>query len=147
MTNKQVLNKLLKLVEYIEQDTFRGENDRIAVINGVEYRISDFRNFKRVIEWCKDIYSNNINSSANYIEEHIEYHRILSNMRYYKRKKHKTPKDFTKMEELQKRLDKVKEKRDLKKKQKKLEDELAYKRSIDDSIITQELEKEMEIRL
>lgn len=147
MTNKQIINKLLKLIEYVEKDTFREDNSRIAVIDGTEYRISDFRNFKRVLLWVKDIYGKNVGTSAEYIENNKEYHRTLSLMRYYKRKKNKQPKDFAKMEELNRKLDKIKEKRKMEKEKKKIEDELEYKKSIDENVIKQELEKEMEIRL
>lgn len=147
MTNRQILNKLYNLIEYIEKDTFRDENERIAVINGVEYRRSDFNNFKRVIEYCKDVYGSNIKASADYIENNKEYHRILANLQYYKHKKHKRESDFAAIERLNKRLEIVKEKRDIKKEKKKLREEEEYRRSVDESIIMREIEKEMEIKL
>lgn len=147
MTNKQVLNKLLKLVEYVEKDTFREDDGRIAIINGVEYRKSDFNNFKRVIEWCRDIYGKNVKTSATYIENNKEYHRTIANLRYYKKKKVKKESDFVAIERLNRKLEKIKEKRNIEKiiKKQKAEDE--HKKLVNDYIIKQEIEKEMEIYL
>lgn len=148
MTNRQVLNKLLKLIDYIEQDTFRDDNDgRIAVINGVEYRRSDFNNFRRVLLWCKDIYGKNVGTSAEYIENNKDYHRVQANLQYYKKKKFKKESDFAAVERLNKRLEKIKEKRELEKELKKQKIDEEYKKRLNEDIIKREIEEEMEIKL
>lgn len=146
-TNKQIIKRITKLIRDIEYINFENVEEKAIYINGEKYTRADFNNFKSTLKYCENFYTQNVKHSYEYIQNNKEYHQILANLQYYKNKKHKVEKDFTKIEILNTRLERVKEERERIKQLKKKREEEKFKKSFDEAIIMQELEKELEIKL
>ena len=145
MTNKELIDKLFKFIDNFKDDNFKDDSNSI-VYHGVEYTKGEFKSFERVIKKCKSVYGKNEKSSLQYNQKNRELYNARANYYYYKNKKHKTDKDFQMLEKASKTIARIKNEREIAKKEAFLEErrELQRKHGV---LIKREEDAEKEYQL
>lgn len=105
---KTTLDKFLNLMHDVENEYFESEDEKYMFCNGVRYSRGDFRNMERAVKQIKKVYGIGVDKSYRYLNKNKEYHRTMRMIGYYKNKKNKNPNDYVKLEELLKKMDKIK---------------------------------------
>lgn len=117
---KDNIKDLIDTLDLLENYLF-GSKTKIK-IGERTYSKSGWREYKATLEKVLKTIHKQQNASAKYLTRNKEYNRKMRLLSYYRNKKNKTTKDYVKMENLKRDLDKyIKEKEENKEKQQQRE--------------------------
>ena len=111
----KLLSDLSIVLEGLENDFFE-EGTNKMYYNGIEFTRGDWRNLQRAVEHVKKYYDSNLESTKKYLRNNKEYNRTMRMINYYRNKPIKKDRDFTRLEMLEKKRDKLAGKMDEKEK-------------------------------
>lgn len=107
----KLLENLNIVLEGLENDLFE-EGANKMFYNGVEFTRSDWRNLQSAINQIKKNYDANKKSSKKFLEDNKEYNRTMRMIGYYKNKPVKKERDYVRLEKLERKLNRLLEKKD-----------------------------------
>jgi len=110
-STSKLLDRLSIVLQGLENDLFE-EGTNKMYYNGLEFTRSDWRNLQNAINQLKKTYNANIQSSKQFLADNKEYNRTMRMISYYKNKPVKKERDFKRLELLERKLDKLLEKKD-----------------------------------
>lgn len=107
----KLLEKLKIVLEGLENDLF-DEGSNKMYYNGIEFTRSEWRNVRKSVDKVINTYENNNKSSQKFIKSHKEYTRTARMILYYQNKPVKTQRDYVRLEQLQRKMEKYLDKLD-----------------------------------